>query len=289
VKSKTQQIPIDSIQVTFFVRTSLNAENVQFLRALYESDDPVTPIKVVRSTASADRYELIDGRHRIEAAKDAGFTSIQAEICKIDSKPLMILEAILQNLGGSLPPTMADLEHDVELLLDLKMTRAEILENFPLPVSVTSKIYKLVLSKIYKRTIRKAAEEVLASTSTVKAAAEKYKVKLEDLKWTLKNRDAENRGDIVANMLKAMETRVRSLGSALGQHCKILVEAYEAGEIQRNDVERFLYRMKASVKHIPANAANIETRLRACMEPVVIPKDDFLAQVVPMAAKGSRK
>jgi hypothetical protein len=44
---KSTLIPIKNIQIKFFVRTGLNPDHVKFLRDLYESEEPVTPIEVV--------------------------------------------------------------------------------------------------------------------------------------------------------------------------------------------------------------------------------------------------
>src|SRR6266705_4085572 len=121
---KSTLIKIEDIKIKFFVRTGINLENVKCLKDLYESNDPVNPIKV---TILEDKtYELIDGRHRIEAAKEAGFSTIQAHVSKNLDDKTKILNAVKFNIGGALPPTLSDFEHSIELLINLKLSRKEI-------------------------------------------------------------------------------------------------------------------------------------------------------------------
>ena len=180
---KSTKIKIEDIKINFFVRTGLNLENIRYLRDLYESDNPVDPIKVVPLENENKLYELIDGRHRIEAAKEAGFLTIQAEVLSKDlDQKTKILSAVKANIGGALPQTLADFEHSIELLINLKLSRKEILNSFPLPLQITAKYYKQTHDKIYKKTVRQAVDEILKGKISANEACKKFKIELNKMK-----------------------------------------------------------------------------------------------------------
>jgi len=277
-----KQIPIKNIVVTFFVRTGLNMDHVDFLRDLYNSEEPVDPIKVLEinhEEGSEKFYELIDGRHRIEASKKAGFNTILADVNKdemdIKSK---ILNAVIENTGGALPPTLADFEHTMELLLAAKCSRREIVENFPLPKGVTEKFYKATMNRIYKRTIRNAVEAVIKSDLTIKQAAEKFNVKVEDLKYTIQHRQEREKN--VDNILKGLESSNRGVSHSWAARTRTFIELYENGEIGKNDIARVVKRIDDYSKKIEATLQNCKSRLQAAVEPKVISKEKAISEIL---------
>jgi hypothetical protein len=276
---KTIEIPLEKIQIKFFVRTGLNLEHVKFLRSLYEADETVTPIEVVE-TEEKGIYELIDGRHRIEAVREAGFLKIEAVVYKGLTQEQKILNAILANLGGALPPTLQDFEHTMELLIDLKMTRKEILDSFPLPTKITAVYYKLTMSKIYKQTIRKAVDLVIKGNVSVKDAALKFKVDLLDLRHAISS-SKEGRNTNIEDFLKGLEYSVRSLSGNLSKKTQAIIESFEAGDLSRNDLIRWSDRIRQSSKKLAATAEAMRVRLENTIKPKEAEREEAEPKISP--------
>lgn len=267
--AKAETIRLDHIRVLFFVRTALNEERVEFFRQLYSENEAVTPITVAKipgSKGAEQYYELIAGRHRVEGCAAAGFLSIQAFVEKFATEEDKILHAVAENVGGSMPPTTADYEHSMELLINSGMTKKDIVESFPLPKAISAKFYKLTLNKIYKRTVRKAVDAVLKGDISVKDASDKFKVHLEDLKKALNSRESD-RDTSISKLLSQLDFPFRSLGQSIGQKAKILIEAFESGEASNNDLEVYRNRIRTSIRHLNRNVENICGRFEAAMNP----------------------
>lgn len=268
--AKAKLIRIDHIRVLFFVRTALNPERIQFFRELYEHNETVTPVtlaEIPKSHGESDQYyELIAGRHRVEGCAAAGYITIESFVEKFESEQDKIMYAVTENVGGSLTPTTADYEHSMELLIMRKMPKREILDSYPLPKPITAKIYKASMDKIYRRTIRKAVDDVIVGNITVKAASEKYDVKIEDLKRSLSSRDIA-KDHSVSKLLGQLDFPMRSLGQNLGAKAKQLIEAYEAGEASVNDIEIYRHRIKTSLRNLQRNVTNICERFDTVLNP----------------------
>lgn len=283
--TKGTLIKIKDIEITFFVRTSLNPDHVEYLKGLYDAEESVEPILVEKLPANGSeiqKYKLIEGRHRIEASKKAGYTSIRAEFGKYKDDTDRILNAVLANIGGALPPTMMDYEHSIELLMNQKMTKKEIVEVFPLPPQLTSRIYKRVQDSIYRRTKRAAVEAIIKGDITLKAAAEKFKVSLADLKWSLNNR--EKRENDIEVMLKALENVTRSLSHNWAAKAKIAIELYQQGEFHKNDIARLSKRIKESSKKVFNTSEEVVKRLDTAIAPKTETKEEFKKKIEPVHA-----
>jgi hypothetical protein len=220
---------------------------------LYESNADVKPIIVTTE------LELIDGRHRVEALRRLGRVHVKAFIAKTRNKIENIMESVRANAGGALPPTQQDFEHAIELLINQGMKKHEVVDQFPLPKKVTDKYYTAVMNKIYKRKVGRAIEEIIKGEMTVLAAAEKYKVKPEDLRDMIANR--KERGINVPAAMGNMETRVRGLSAAITKQASMLVAKYADAEVDAEDMKRYADRVRDSGRRILATTENVVARI----------------------------
>src|SRR5207248_3053577 len=111
-KFPVEKVKLTSIQTAFFVRKRLDEDRVIQLALLMENGADIPPIRITED------HILIDGRHRIEAARLASWTAIDAQIEPSQSdKGLLITEAFNANCGGSVPPTRADILFTIQQLL----------------------------------------------------------------------------------------------------------------------------------------------------------------------------
>src|SRR3989344_2561813 len=167
---KAVPIKLSQIQETFFVRAELNEGRVQFFRGRFEADADVDPIIVTRKT-----FQLVSGRHRCAGATAAGKEEIIGFL--IDEAPLvdLIVEGFKSNVGGPLPPSPADFNHTLRLLLEQGVSRRRILdmlgESTGLPRKLLIRHLDDVQSDMAKTRLARAVEAVTDGGFSVPQAA----------------------------------------------------------------------------------------------------------------------
>lgn len=80
----------------------LAGESLDHARALADADDPLPPILV-----RAENYQVIDGMHRLIAARMRGMETIPAQLVEADATDAFVL-AVQSNIAHGLPLTTAD-------------------------------------------------------------------------------------------------------------------------------------------------------------------------------------
>ena len=165
-KKKSVVLPIDAINLTFFVRTGIDDDRVLQLAALYEVGEEMDPVVITR-----EHHELVDGRHRIAALDLLDRKEVECELIEDASQEELIGLAFKANTGGALPPTTADIEHTVRLLLDRKVLISKIIELLPFPPSLTRKYVKGVQDKLRRTQLNRAVVAVADGEMTASAAA----------------------------------------------------------------------------------------------------------------------
>ncbi|MFA6459191.1 MAG: ParB N-terminal domain-containing protein [Candidatus Paceibacterota bacterium] len=243
MRKKTVVKSLVDIKDNFVVRITLNREHVEHLKDLIESGVEMDPLLV-----SADDNELIDGRHRKAAYLELGIKDASCEVRTFSSQSEKIIEALQRNVGGSLPPTHADVNHTMEILLTSGESRKSIIEmmsaRIGFPPKLVSRHLDEVQSNLAKARLKKAAHAVVNDGKTVHEAATEQGVKLETLKTFLKT-DAESGDDRATsvNQVKAyLSTQFRTLQGSMGQVlAKVLrelkdgiLEPDEASEVMRH-------------------------------------------------------
>src|SRR5438270_5156270 len=79
---KAQEIPVSSIPLSSkWASRTIEPDNVE---ELAESINGIGILQPIIVRASGEQFELVAGRHRFEAAKLAGFTTIPASIIEAD-------------------------------------------------------------------------------------------------------------------------------------------------------------------------------------------------------------
>jgi ParB-like chromosome segregation protein Spo0J len=94
------RIPVSAISDGIVLRRS--GSNSQHVRTLAESDDPLPPIIVQRATMS-----VIDGAHRLQAARMRGQKEIDARLVDADQASCFVI-AVRANVTHGLPLSLAD-------------------------------------------------------------------------------------------------------------------------------------------------------------------------------------
>lgn len=95
---KLRQIPLDQIVVPKVRVTAVyDEEHLSLLRSSLEAMGTVNPIIVV---ATDGGYEVVDGLHRVEEAKQRGETRIPAVVYEGDAKDSLLMNLVLNKVRG---------------------------------------------------------------------------------------------------------------------------------------------------------------------------------------------
>jgi hypothetical protein len=217
------EIPIDSIQATFFVRKALDEDRVVQLSLLIEGGTALPPIRVT------DDRQLIDGRHRVEAYRLSGWTTIPAIIEPRRDKGELIADAFASNCGGSVPPTRADILFTIQQLLQQGWGRGRIIKALPFPKSVSERYIDDTQSKIRQSQINQAIIDIRDRGFTLAQAAANRGLTEEAIKAKMNAKGKRIAGS--EEYKGNMSTRFRSLSRTNAALFQKLLTAYEDGEI----------------------------------------------------------
>ncbi len=225
-----KQVVVSEIINNVFVRRELNLSHAAVLGDMIISGTELPPILVSQNN------ELIDGRHRIAAYQLLGKEVIMAEIRHVKDEVDLIEQAYRANTGGSLPPTQADSEHTIRMLLDRRVSMKEISEKLGLPVDLTRKWAKQVKTKDANQRIAQAVHAVREKDMPLSEAAKEHGVEVEVLRDRLDGRKNRKTKASIKEILAALSTNHRSLSKKDSSQRSKLLELYEDGKASRADV-----------------------------------------------------
>lgn len=231
---KRGTIPIDSVVEEFFVRTALDDNHVLHLATLYEGGAKLPAVIVAR-----ERNRLIDGRHRLAALKLLDKKSIDVEWDEETDDGVLIARALRANIGGSLPPTNADISYAMTQMIAAGLTYSVIMKDFSSvwPPAVIRKYYAEAATSIRSKAVIKAKEAVL-NGMTVGEAAMTFKVKLDVLKSAIAGKKVRKSG--TSEYKRQLSSIFRSRGGSMGGVMKRLLRQYEDGEMTYGSLQQVL-------------------------------------------------
>jgi ParB/RepB/Spo0J family partition protein len=99
--AEVMEMPLDKLQMRVFSpRLSLNYASVKRLSVDLARRGQLTPIKVQEPAKKSDLYKVIDGDHRVAAARMAELAIIRAEILTISDEDAYAFAIISNKLGS---------------------------------------------------------------------------------------------------------------------------------------------------------------------------------------------
>ncbi len=217
--AKSIQVKIEELKTDWFVRTGLNQDHVLHLAELIEAGTQLPPILVTSDML------VVDGRHRIEAYALNDYTSIQAMLVDSRDKVSLIAEAYLANIGGALPPTPADTEHTIKLLVGSGVSMKKIAELISLPPEITRRYVNSVKAKESRQRMAQAVDAVVHGGATVDEAADQFRVKPSALQEQLSG--GRRNGNRSARGVPDIHKQLTSQNKSIGQKLKHMVDAAE--------------------------------------------------------------
>lgn len=260
---KYATVPIDSISEEFFVRTRLNDDHVLHLASLYEAGSKLPALLVARTDGLT--HPVVDGRHRLAALKLLNKKSADVEWMDEVNKGALLIRALENNVGGSLPPSNADIIYSIQQMIESGMVpsaiQKQLAEKTKWPPSVLRRYITDALSNIHKSKLVKAKEAVLNQGMTVGEAAMAFKLKLDTLKGSLQGKAKRKSG--VAEFKGALTNIFRSRGGSMGAVMKKVQIRLEDGDISWNAVEQILDHCESCCKNTALSVRDWRRRLEA--------------------------
>jgi ParB-like chromosome segregation protein Spo0J len=249
------------LSTNLFVRKSLDQDRVLFLAELIESGVKMTePIEVTATN------EVVDGRHRKEAYELNSVKEVEVRVLEFSSRAELIAYAYRANAGGSKPPTSADTEHTIMLLLSMKESIKKIGEALGLPPNLARKYVADVKSRMDRAQLQRAAAAVTDGGLTVTKAAEQYEVDPERLKEILSGKRRKSKNGI-QDLHRGLTTLYKSVSSRNAATLRGLIEKYQDGDVTEKQVREILDHLKDLQRQSTRSVSDWEARFNAMANP----------------------
>lgn len=257
---KIVMLPIEQVLVAFYVRKQADEDRVIYFAELYDNGAEIPPIEVTVDN------KLVDGRHRLMAQEFLERKEIACEIVESKETALLIQDAFTANLGGSKPPTRYDIEHTARLLLEEGMKPIRIIEFYSghIPKSLARRYVDNARLHLKRDKIRYAREAVI-NGATVREAAEKHGIDLDELKNEIagnkKRKKKGNTKDIKGGLTTLFRSNSQRWSAQMGK----LRDMYEDDQLDSTEVTDVINHLEHLLKQAQRTFNNNKDRLQKVM------------------------
>lgn len=239
VTKKNVQVKLADVEVNMFVRQELDHDHVQFLKGLVDANVEFKDRIQLIEKPDGSGYVIFNGRHRKEAFFAAGISKFSADIGVVTDELDFIYGAYAANLGGSKPPTPADTEHTISLLVERGETLERMSESLGLPKGMVRDYVAEVKSRLKRAKLQRASSAILNGNLTVDEAVERFKVDKKDLKLLLSGRvNKKKKG--VDKILRDITSGYKSATMRNQKVIRSLTQAFEDGDVEDKHVYKVL-------------------------------------------------
>ncbi len=154
------KIPIGKLIINpeIVARTKIDEEYLKLLMKSLKEDGQLHPITV--RPLPDGRYEIIDGLHRVEAAKRLGWKDIEANVVSVDDLEAKFLSLKANLVRRNLEPVQEG-ELIYRIMVKHKLTEKQVAERLGVSVEWVSKRLALVL-KVHEKVRKLVAEGKLS-------------------------------------------------------------------------------------------------------------------------------
>ena len=246
-RTGTRRVKVADLKTNMFIRQALDQNRALYLGELIAAGVPMKdPIEV---TDRGGMNNIVDGRHRKEGYELADVAEIDVRVLEFDDDAEMIAYAYRANVGGSLPPSPADTEHTVSLLIAQGKSHKYIAESLGnLPISLVRQYVNQVKSKITRQKLQQAVTAVTENGLTVPKAAEQFGVDPDKLKEVMGGKRKKQKEGI-ADLQRAITRTYKSLTSTNAALLRKVFEKLEDADMTAKQAEAIfehLERLQAS-------------------------------------------
>jgi predicted transcriptional regulator len=175
----------------------------------------------------------------------------------------MIAYAFKANTGGSKPPTPADIDHTIELLLERGGNQKSIADWLGLPTKMVRKYVDDVRSRLARAKLMRAVDAVLNGGLSVAKAAEQYDVDLDRLKEHLSGKKKKPSHGINAIHQK-LTYNYKSISSQNAALFRKLIIQYDDGDVTKKQATEIIEHLEGlqrkSARALAEWKARLETK-----------------------------
>ena len=255
---RTVTAKVADLKANLFVRKELDVDHVLYLGTLIEAGVEMKD----RITVTED-MRIVNGRHRHGGYELAGIKEIKVDIVKIDDETEFIAEAYKANTGGSKPPTIADTEHTIALLLERNVSMKGIAELLNLPGSVARKYATDVKSRMNRAKLQRAADAVTDKELNIPQAAEQFGVDQDKLKEILSGHKRRSKLTGIGEIQRNLTTIYKGLSQRNASALRKAIQKYEDGDVTKKHVDEVFEHIDSLMKRSMKAVADWKTRFIA--------------------------
>jgi hypothetical protein len=252
-----QLVAINDLKLDFFVRTNLNEDRVIQMSLMYESDGikALPPIKITKDKV------VIDGRHRIEALRLFGSKEVPVEVDNEKDQLKLYQKAIDANLGGSLPPSTADIQANMQAMIKKGMKSSEIKAWWKTRIGAASadKNYGYAASHLTAANLAKAISAITNDGLTVLEAAAMFGVEVGSIQDKLNGRNKKLNKN--AKALNELVNLVGPLNRSVGKTFSHLMQELSRGEADALEIRKYIDKIKNEGEYLSQKASEMYNRL----------------------------
>lgn len=256
--SKAKMIPVTDLKVTWYVRRQLDQDNVLRLAELYAAGVDISPLEVTED------LEIIDGRHRKEAAELADIKELPCVILKGLSGYERITESLRANCGGALPASREDIQYSIEqMIVKHGLKRAQIIKQLTfLPGSVIGKYVDDAMSHLNQIHIKNALDDIAERGLSITQAANLHGIDPETLRRVISGKGKRKRAN-VAGFMGTLSNMNRGNSQNLGRLFVKMLRSYEDREIPEETVKQVFAHARELLNKQVKVCTQYEGRFRA--------------------------
>lgn len=292
---KSMVVDVQKIQKNLFVRKALDPNWIEQIcgfildaaDCVKEGKEPAHPLHPIIVTpayevlnggrlkyiaddvVSTPHFEIIDGRHTLEAHIDLGEKEVGVQVVEFDTLADAISKAYELNVGGSKPPTEDERLLVVGQLLDLGLSVPKIAEQ----MHISTKHARLDVDSVRERraaATRRQIDNDFDEGRPVADIAAKHGLPEEKVREILTGRARKTkRKKQVGDMERSLSNKYRGITQTNTALFKKLLEKVEDREMSLKDVLKVLNRMKKLYARGLRNIEDYETRAKALVNGAV--------------------
>ncbi len=255
---RTVKVKLADIKVNLFVRKELDVDHVMYLAELIEAG-----VKMNSRMMVTEDLLLVEGRHRKAAFELARSTEEEVDIVRKMDDIELISEAYRANTGGSKPPTIADTEHTIMLLLDKGESMKSIGDLLGLPASLARKYATEVKSRMTRAKYQRAVDSIAEGGLTVAKASELHGVDAEKLREVLSGQKRKVKQNGISDLHRSLTNLYRGIGQKNASAMRKLIDKYEDGDVSKKQVDEIFDHIDQLMKRSSKSASEWRTRFNA--------------------------
>ena len=179
----------------------------------------------------------------------------------------MIAYAYKANTGGSNPPTAADTEHTVMLLLERGEAKRRIGELLGLPAGLASKYINEVKSKAARAKLLRAEAAVVDGGLTAPKAAEQYNVDVEKLKEELSGKKRKQKQNGIEDSQRKLTQLFKSMGQKNAAMLRQILVMFEDADVTERQVAKVFDHLESLQKQAARAVADWKKRFEVLKSP----------------------